>query len=446
LERFAGLRPNPQVARYLARAFVAGVPEPDALVTRGAETLGRDWRWLRPLATRYLARFAGQTRPRLRDVLDFLRDDVRFQDACRRHHRKLTVVQRIAGAAPMLPVSAAAHWGVPAIATVAELASWLRLSPEELAWFADLKGLERRARIPDRLLHYHYRIFAKPSGGLRLIEAPKERMKTLQRQILGGILDRIPAHRAVHGFVHGRGIRTFAEPHVGKPAVLRMDLRDFFPSVRRARVQSLFRTLGYPEPVADLLGGIVTTRTPRDVFRGVAHDDLDQLRRLYEQSHLPQGAPSSPALANGCCYRLDCRLAALARAAGAVYTRYADDLAFSGGDGFLRGSTRFAAHVGAVVLEQGLAVNFRKTRVMRQGVRQHLAGLVVNERVNVPRAEFDRLKAILTNCIRNGPEAENREGRPEFRAHLAGRVAFVASVNAERGARLRMLLERIVWE
>jgi RNA-directed DNA polymerase len=66
--------------------------------------------------------------------------------------------------------------------------------------------------------------------------------------------------------------------------------------------------------------------------------------------------------------------------------------------------------------------------------------------VNVPRAEFDRLKAILTNCIRNGPEAENREGRPEFRAHLAGRVAFVASVNAERGARLRMLLERIVWE
>jgi RNA-directed DNA polymerase len=129
-----------------------------------------------------------------------------------------------------------------------------------------------------------------------------------------------------------------------------------------------------------------------------------------------------------------------------VYTRYADDLAFSGGDGFLRGSTRFAAHVGAVVLEQGLAVNFRKTRVMRQGVRQHLAGLVVNERVNVPRAEFDRLKAILTNCIRNGPEAENREGRPEFRAHLAGRVACVASVNAERGARLRMLLERIVWE
>jgi hypothetical protein len=82
---------------------------------------------------------------------------------------------------------------------------------------------------------------------------------------------------------------------------------------------------------------------------------------------------------------------------------------------------------------------------MRQGVRQRLAGLVTNQQVNVPRPDFDRLKATLTNCVRNGPAGENREGVADFRAHLQGRVAFVESVNAAKGAKLRAILERIVW-
>jgi hypothetical protein len=431
-----------QVIGFLARAFLAGEPQVDALAARATEMLGHEWGWIRPLAARYVARFAGQTRPRLRDVVQFLLDDARFRAARKRVRNQLEIVQRVAGPPAMLPVAATAGWGVPAIATVAELADWLRLDASELEWFADLKGLNRRPRVTEPLRHYRYRWFEKRSGGVRLIEAPKPRLKALQRRILSGILDRIPAHAAVHGFVRGRSIRTFAEPHAGKNIVLRMDLQDFFPSVRRTRVQALFRTLGYPEGVADLLGGIATTGAPRALFQG----RNAELRALYEQTHLPQGAPTSPAIANACCYRLDCRLAGLANAAGAAYTRYADDLAFSGEGGFARGVERFAAHVGAVVFEEGLAVNFRKTRTMRQGLRQHLAGLVVNERVNVKRTEFDRLKAILTNCARHGAEAENREGRPEFRAHLEGRVAFVASINAARGAKLRELLHRVIWK
>ena len=351
--------------------------------------------------------------------------------------------RRIAGSQQMRPVEASATWDVPAIESVAGLAAWLRLTPEELDWFADLKNLGRHARVSEPLRHYHYRMFVKRSGSVRLIEAPKQRMKTLQRQILSEILDRIPPHEAAHGFVRGRSIRTFAEPHVARAVVLRMDLKDFFPSVRRTRVQSVFRTLGYPEPVADLLGGIATTRTPREVFRPSGNEEL---RLLYGQSHLPQGAPTSPALANACCYRLDCRLAGLARAAGATYTRYADDLAFSGDAAFAHNVERFADHVGAIVLEEGLTVNYRKTRIMRQGAQQHLAGLVVNGRVNVKRAEYDRLKATLTNCARNGPEAENRDGRQDFRAHLAGRVSFFYSIHAARGAKLRKMFESIQWQ
>ena len=154
---------------------------------------------------------------------------------------------------------------------------------------------------------------------------------------------------------------------------------------------------------------------------------------------------TSPALANLSAYRVDCRLRGLADSVGASYTRYADDLAFSGEKGFERSVERFATQVAAILLEEGFAVHHRKTRMMRQGVRQYLAGLVTNERVNVVRADFDRLKAIVTNCARQGPESQNRESHPAFRMHLAGRVGFVEMVNPAKGARLRKIFDQICW-
>ena len=112
-------------------------------------------------------------------------------------------------------------------------------------------------------------------------------------------------------------------------------------------------------------------------------------RHLYAWPHLPQGAPTSPALANICAYRIDCRLTGLAEASGAVYTRYADDLAFSGGEDFERSAERFAIRAAAILLEEGFQVHHRKTRIMRQGVRQYLAGVVINEHVNVIRRDYD---------------------------------------------------------
>ena len=89
--------------------------------------------------------------------------------------------------------------------------------------------------------------------------------------------------------------------------------------------------------------------------------------------------------------------------------------------------------------------SLERSAVMRQGVRQHLGGLVTNQRVNVVRSDFDRLKAILTNCVRFGPDSQNREARPRFGSHLAGRVAFVEMINPSRGRRLRAIFEKIRW-
>lgn len=433
------------LARTLARTFLAGDATVDAIVFRAEHVLGRPWRWLTPLAQRYMASTQGPTRPRHRDVVRFLAGDRGFQLACSKHANALAIEHWLVDSEQMRPLH---DWPLPAISNAGDLATWLQLAPTELDWFADLKALAYKTGR-EQLWHYHYRVLAKNGGSVRLIEAPKTRLKELQRRILSEILEKIPPHSAVHGFVKGRSIRTFVEPHVRRGVVVRMDLRDFFPGISGARVQALFRTLGYPESVADLLGGICTNAVRRSIWRHAAGSidphELSEIAALYAQPHLPQGAPTSPALANMCGYRLDCRLTGLAKSVGARYSRYADDLAFSGDEQFAKRVERFSLHAAAIATEEGFSVHHRKTRIMRQGVRQHLAGLVTNQHANVIRADFDRLKSILTNSIRLGPECQNRENHPDFRSHLDGRIAFVEMINPQKAERLRKIFKQIDW-
>lgn len=441
----------------LARAILAGEAarsesDVDPIVARLRRTLGRNWRWLSPLARRYLKAFGADTRPTRAAVIAFLASDEGLKDAIYHRGKQIRIADWMREPDQMQPAPAAYNWPIPGITSVGGLADWIGITTDELMWFANLKSLQATVARDGRSApgnHYHYHLLPKTAGGIRIIEAPKQRLKEIQNRILIGILSAIPVHPAVHGFRRGLSITTFAAPHVARRVVLRMDLRDFFPSLTRVRVQAMFRTAGYPEPVADLLGGLCTNAVPRGIFSpsnyGVDPTVMFEARQLYGFAHLPQGAPSSPALSNICTYRLDCRLAGLAEASGAVYTRYADDLAFSGPEEFERGAERFATHAAAIVLEEGFNVHHRKTRVMRSSVRQHLAGLVVNHHLNVDRRHLDRLKATLTNCVRHGPESQNREAHPAFRLHLEGRVGFIETVNPLRGARLREIFEQIQW-
>lgn len=223
--------------------------------------------------------------------------------------------------------------------------------------------------------------------------------------------------------------------------VLRLDLADFSPSVRGARVIGLLRAAGYPERVARLIAGLCCVRAPAAVLHGCAPEE----RALYRGWHLPQGAPTSPALANACAWRLDRRLHGLARSFGARYTRYADDLAFSGNRNLATDADILLVRIEAIVLAEGFRLRSAKTRVMRRSQRQHLAGLVVNRSPGLPRRERELIEAILRNCVRYGPAGQNRDRRPDFRAHLAGRVAWVAQHHPALGERLRALLARIDW-
>ncbi|MBI2479747.1 MAG: RNA-directed DNA polymerase, partial [Planctomycetia bacterium] len=168
-----------------------------------------------------------------------------------------------------------------------------------------------------------------------------------------------------------------------------------------------------------------------------------RLPLLYTRAHLPQGAPTSPAIANISLYKLDVRLTGLATACGATYSRYADDVAFSGDSEFTRCVDRLRHHIAAIIQEEGFHVNHRKTRIMRASTRQRIVGIVVNRHRNIARGDYDQLKAILHNCRKYGLQSQNLDRHSDYRAHLAGRVAFIEAVNPHRGQRLREILDQI---
>ncbi|WP_449371855.1 hypothetical protein [Arthrobacter psychrolactophilus] len=150
-------------------------------------------------------------------------------------------------------------------------------------------------------------------------------------------------------------------------------------------------------------------------------------------------------LANLSVRRLDSRLAGLAKKFDGGYTRYADDLAFSGGKELARRADAFIAAVTMIVRDQGHEINRLKTRVRPASVRQSVTSVVVNERTNLARSDFDRLKATLRNCRTHGPESQNREGHPDFRAQLLGRISWAAALNPARGAKLLREFHAIQW-
>jgi hypothetical protein len=199
--------------------------------------------------------------------------------------------------------------------------------------------------------------------------------------------------------------------------------------------------------VARALTALCTTATPEAwLARGRQGGQLDwSASQRLRAAHLPQGAPTSPALANLAAFNVDLRLAALAEGYGAKYSRYADDLAFSGGAALRAALPRLRRDVAAIVASEGFTLNAAKTRAVTQAQRQLLCGVVVNQQPNLPRETFDRLKAQLHDCVTHGPAAANRGAHADWRAHLQGQLAWARQLNPGKAQRLDRLWARITW-
>lgn len=399
-------------------------------------------RWVKPLVHRLFQRYPERLAPERKELLKRLVRDKRLLKALEQFAPPPKFNLDIARTPRMSPVRDRFRaWSLPSLTTKLELADWLGMTSAEVDWLTR----SRRDR-PVEKEHYRYRWVPRP-GRPRLFEIPRLRIKQAQRQLIE-LFAAIPPHPAAHGFVSGRSVASCLEPHVGQEVVLRMDLRHFFPSIRRGRVLAMLRDFGYPAAVAQLIARLVTATVPAPILEEArplcGEQTFIELSHALGQPHLPQGAPTSPVIANLVTWKLDCRLAGLAKKVGAHYTRYADDLIFSGDRSFGRGLAKFREFVLAIALDEGFFIRHLKTRTMRSSGRQIAAGLVMNQRLNVPREDYEQLRAILHNCARDGLESQNREEHPDFLAHLQGRVAYIAATNPERGRKLDGLMSQMI--
>jgi RNA-directed DNA polymerase len=321
--------------------------------------------------------------------------------------------------------------GLPHFPDAAALATAMGVSLGELRFLAFHRKVSRVS---------HYRRFEIPkkTGGTRKISAPMPRLKAAQHWVLEHILSKVPLHEAAHGFRPGRSIVTNAAPHVGTGVVVNMDFKDFFPTITYRRVLGVLRGLGFSHAIATILTLLCTE--PR-----ITAVELDG-QRLYVargERFLPQGAPTSPVLTNILCRRLDRRLTGLSEKLSMTYTRYADDLTFSGADRMAVGT--LLGMVEKIVTDEGLVLHPDKTRVMRRGRRHEVTGVVVNEKLSVDRRMVHRLRAVLHQIERSGPVGKHWGGHEDdVLEAVFGYANFVRMVDPRAGeplvARARALL------
>ena len=289
-----------------------------------------------------------------------------------------------------------------------------RFEKEAVIWCAALLGVEvnRLEEILNNVSgHYQEFWMRKRSGGYRMISAPDKDLQAIQSTIYSRILSSVTiVHPAAVGFRCGRSVVDNAAPHLGKRYVLKMDIHDFFGSIRSPRVRQTFKKIGYPENVSKVLGALCC------------------LHR-----HLPQGAPTSPALSNIVGYEMDRKLAALAAEYGLTYTRYADDLTFSG-DVFPK--EQIIPQVKRIIRDEKFEPNHKKTHFMNQSSRKIITGVSVASgvKLTIPKSKKREIRKNVYFILTKGlAEHQRRIGShdPAYLKRLIGMLCYWRAIEPD---------------
>lgn len=253
----------------------------------------------------------------------------------------------------------------------------------------------------------HYRSFRlkKRNGGFREILAPYPALLEMQYWIYNNILKKIPVSSYSHGFVAKKSIITNAKIHLNQKELLKLDLKDFFPSININRIIYVFKSLGYSNQVAFYLASLCS----------------------YDGS-LPQGAPTSPYLSNIIAKQLDKRLISLSKQYKLRYTRYADDLTFSG----TLIPAKLIEYISEIVNSEGFTVNQGKTRLYKNGGKRIVTGIsVVGQELKIPKEYKRNLRQELHFIIKYGYESHVKKKKIRkinYLEILLGKVNFWLNV------------------
>ena len=324
------------------------------------------------------------------------------------------------------------QFGLPDFKDAGDLAKAMKLDLSKLKFLA----FNRKVST---VSHYKRFYMQKKSGGQRLISAPMPLLKSAQYWVLENIIDKVPVAKPAHGFRLNHSILTNATPHIGQDVVVNMDFKDFFPTITFGRVKGVFVNLGYSEKLASIFAALCT------------EPDVDEVEMDGETffvakgpRHLPQGAPTSPALTNVLCYKLDQRLTGACKKLGFVYTRYADDLTFSTKGESAENLKKLRWQVRKITQDEGFVLHPDKERIMRKGSKQEVTGLVVNEGLGVDRKTLKKFRALLHQIKSTGTEGKQWGNGKNLAASVWGYAHFVAMVKPEKGKKLLAEIETIL--
>lgn len=313
----------------------------------------------------------------------------------------------------------------------------------QLNWYSNPASSKKR---------YKQFKIAKKTGGERIINAPVSGLKAIQK-CLAIILQCIfEPHKAAMGFVPGKSIVDNARIHQGSIYVYNIDLKDFFPSVEQARVWACFQLKPF-----NLTGG---RSHFANIIASVCCMETEQTRehsktgKITPVNVLPQGAPTSPVVTNIVCQKLDFLLTAVAKRFNLKYSRYADDITFSSAHNVYKTDSTFINELNRIIAEQRFVIKESKTRLQKEGYRQEVTGLLVNEKVNVQKRYIKQLRMWLYYWERYGYDRAYNffikqymagktspvKGKPDMGNVIAGKLEYlkmVKSVENERYLKLK---------
>lgn len=245
----------------------------------------------------------------------------------------------------------------------------------------------------------------KNNGKIRVLNKPQGELKDLQKRIHRQVLVFAPSHKAVHGYRKHRGQRSAALPHVGKEMLVKADIEDFFPSVRPKQVHDAFMSIGVPHAVARILAKLCT-----------------------HEGQLPQGAPTSPLIANLLWLRPASRVEGFAVQHHFSQSIFGDDLYLSG----TARAKKYKTLIKRIIAEEGFKPHESKTKAVQKTDRQVVAGLVVNNGINVSkhyrrelRSQIQKLDSVATSV-----------------SNLEGKIGYVRQHNPKQASKLR---DRLNW-
>jgi RNA-directed DNA polymerase len=255
---------------------------------------------------------------------------------------------------------------------------------------------------------YFYRDFSikKKNGKLRHLKEPLPSLKEIQCWILENILYKIPVSRFAKAYIKNRNLIDNVKYHKNRETIVNLDINEFFSSIKRPYIEKIFLNLGYSSNVSNLLSKLCSCNEV-----------------------LPQGAPTSPYLSNLYLSDFDEKISSYCKYKDIRYTRYADDMTFSG----KIDSERLIKFVSSITSYYKLEINTQKTKVLGRNQRQTVTGIVVNDIIQIPKKKRDKIRqevyyikklGLSSHLLKTGNKRQN------YLQHLLGQINFALYINS----------------